>query len=100
VDASGAPASADEVWYRADEGPVQQAECMDELCSTWVAGWELSGSLKVGASRSEPTEDPGCWRVGDANTVVEVPLTEDGCHVVTQEVELVVALDELICEDE
>lgn len=72
------------VTYRVNGGEVLEAQCANgapaENCTVFVAGREVSGTFLLRAEKKdfEPVEKE-----------VEVPMTEDGCHVVTQEVALV-----------
>ncbi len=55
------------------------ADCMNEDCSEWFAGWEKPGHYYVFGRT--------CGSVVSAE--VDVPMTDDGCHVDTQHVTLV-----------
>ena len=100
VDPSGAPVRATSVMWGTgtEESPVP-AECVDEACTTVIAGWEVSGDITVYGYMSADTEDPCCWLTDDEWVEVSVPVTEDGCHVVTQDVTLMLDPTELVCAD-
>ncbi len=99
VGVDGLPLSGARVtWQTSDEAPAQDAQCMDELCTSFVAGWEVAGDITITAGISEDTEDPCCWLDDSTESTVTVPMSSDGCHVKTQEVTLM--LDPgLICAD-
>lgn len=100
VDPAGAPVRATSVtWSHGDTDVANQAECMDEMCSSWVAGWEVAGDITVNATLHEDTPDPCCWISDSAVQTVHVPMTADGCHVVTQSVTLVLDPSSLVCAD-
>jgi hypothetical protein len=67
-------------------GSLNDAECADAVCSTWVAGWEEEGTIEVRANicGSEYIER------------IDVPMTADGCHVETQELDI--AIDTSGCD--
>ena len=99
VDPSGAPLSGATVTWSVAGGPSQPAECMDAACTTFVAGWEVPGDITVVTSYSMDTPDPYCWYSDDEVDTVTVPMTADGCHVMTQQ--LTVTLDPTleVCAD-
>lgn len=100
VDPAGAPVRATSVtWSHGDTDVANQAECLDEMCSTWVAGWEVAGDITVNATLQEDTPDPCCWISDSDVRTVHVPMTADGCHVVTQSVTLVLDPSSLVCAD-
>lgn len=89
VDAAGLPLSGAMVsWSLGDGGPPSEAQCMDESCTSFVAGWEIAGELTIYAELHQDTEDPCCWLDAYTSTTVTVPMGEDGCHVDTQEITL------------
>jgi len=101
VDPNGAPLSGAIVQWTApgsDEAP-QDAQCSNDDCTEFVAGWEVSGSIDVSATLHQDTEDPCCWYDDSTSSSVEVPLTADGCHVVTQYVTLTLDPSLLTCAD-
>lgn len=85
VDAAGAPLPDATVTWSTGGGEPQAAECWDGSCA---AGYEVSGEITVYASISQETEDPCCWLADGTSSTVTVPMTEDGCHVETQELTL------------
>lgn len=96
----GAPVRATNVmWSTGVEESPMPAECMDEACTTWIAGWEQPGDFVLYGFLSENTEDPCCWLTDDESVSVTVPMGEDGCHVVTQEIDMVLDATELVCAD-
>lgn len=101
VDFEGAPAPDAVVSWRVPEGDMGgEAECMDEACSSQVAGWEVEGPIELSANLMQPSEEPGCYWFSSANARVEVPVSADGCHVETQSLTLTLGLPELVCEDD
>lgn len=55
---------------------LQNAECMDDECTAWIAGWETEGEIEIRATM--------CGH--EFIERIEVPMDEYGCHVETQEV--------------
>lgn len=51
----------------------------DDAGATWQCGWEVPGDFRIAATASG--HQPG-------EATVTVPLSDDGCHVVTQEVDI------------
>jgi hypothetical protein len=98
VDESGDPVGADSVRYTVVDEPAPRdsvgvpptsgtaAECADEDCTEWVAGYETEGLFIVTAEV--------CGRTVQGR--VNVELTEDGCHVETEH--LVLEADTMNCE--
>lgn len=79
--ADGGPVEDIVVHYRVDHGPLREASCFpdaDGYCSQWVAGEEEEGLFQIEATT--PT--------GTAMTHTYV--TNDGCHVETQQLELII----------
>jgi hypothetical protein len=107
-----APADVDLVWYRVYDEPAprsddvapppeepgpwitnpdsewQIAECEDEACTRWVLGHEEPGYYEIRAKV--------CGDILTARTFVQ--MTDDGCHVDTEELELLV--DSEACADD
>lgn len=71
-----------------EDGAAVQVDCVGggaaETCTEWTVGWEVDGEITIVASAYD-----GC-NYGEGSVVVDVPLTEDGCHVVPQEATLTV----------
>ena len=96
VDESGEPVGAEWVSFTVDEeaprsgegsaNPAQSAECVDEDCTEWVAGFETEGTFVVNAMV--------CGREVTGRATVE--LTDDGCHVETEH--LVLEADTMNCD--
>lgn len=80
TDAAGAPLSDAAVVYSVDGGAEQACEPMSG--GAWVCGWEVSGVFQITAS-AEGYEAQ--------SAEVEVGMTEDGCHVVGEVLELALA---------
>ncbi len=87
-DETGAPVSADSVWFEqvaADANETfrasQRGECVDEACTEWVVGRELPGLFTVHANV--------CGQMFHERGI-EVGMTDDECHVDTEEVAFVV----------
>jgi hypothetical protein len=98
------PANVDKVWYRVtdeatpraavepEDGPDPEsdltapdsewklAECFDDSCTKWVLGYETPGNYEIKASVCGNTEIARAF----------VDMTADGCHVDTEEIELMV----------
>lgn len=75
--------TADEVWYEfTDESTgkteTKRAECLDDECTEWILGYELPGTYEIHANV--------CGQQYDGSAVVG--MTDDGCHVATEWVEL------------
>lgn len=87
VGPDGGPLAATVTAVDADGNEVD-VMCADgddaATCTSWVVGWEVEGEITISASASD-----GC-NTGTGSVTVDVPLEESGCHVVTQEAELVV----------
>lgn len=87
VGPDGAPLVATITATDAD-GQQVEVQCADggdaETCTEWSVGWEVDGEITIEASA-----DDGC-NTGTGSVVVDVPLTEDECHVVTQTATLTV----------
>lgn len=99
VDAAGLPKSGVNVtWSLSDGAPPMSAQCLDESCTSFVAGWETAGDLMIYAELHEDTEDPCCWLDAYTSTTVTVPMSADGCHVDTQEITLMMD-PEMTCAD-
>jgi hypothetical protein len=67
---------ADAVWYEW-RGETYEATCLPDRhgkCIAWIAGYEREGEVRVFTEYCDDVVE----------TVVEVPIDEDGCHVVTQ----------------
>ncbi len=99
VDVDGNPLAATSVTYTVDGGAEQQAECLSEPCTEWVAGWEVEGEFEITVLYEETDpEDELCMWSASAVESVSVGLTEDECHVDGQVLE--VTLDpEYACAD-
>lgn len=100
VDLAGNPVSGEGVTYAEStwESP-QPAECADEGCTSWIAGYEVGGEVTVWAIYHADTEDPCCWYDSSASQTVTVPYTDDGCHVMTQELTLTLDTTQMSCAD-
>jgi hypothetical protein len=75
-DDSFQPVDVDAVWYEW-RGRTFEATCVresDGTCEAWIAGWERPGRIAISTEY--------CDTVVDVD--VDVPMTEDGCHVETQ----------------
>ena len=100
VDFEGAPVPEAEVYWSAQGMDMGgEAECLDEACTVFTAGWDVSGPVEIFASMERPTEDPACFWYASASAVVEVPMDASGCHVETQSLTLELPFPEMICED-
>lgn len=53
-----------------------------ESCTDWTVGYEVAGEITISAEAYD-----GC-NYGNGVVVVDVPMDEDGCHVVMQEATL------------
>lgn len=62
----------------------------EDGCSTWTAGWEVAGNISVSTE----------WCDTIVSETVTVPMTEDGCHVETQFVTLLVSTKGCIAGEE
>lgn len=91
VDLDGAPVRASSVTWQTADGMEEEvlADCADEGCTSWIAGYEVPGDISIEGTVDQPTEVPECRLHDTAYTTVMVPMDGDGCHVVTQEVTLV-----------
>lgn len=99
VDPTGAPLTEGvTVQWSTDNTNWQDAECMGD-CSTWVAGWEVSGTIYLAATYEMDTSDPCCWYNDYETTTVDVPMDEAGCHVVGQMVTITLETDQMVCAD-
>jgi hypothetical protein len=76
------------VLYQIDGGDVQTAE---DQTDHWVAGLEQVGQFSIFAEYRLEELDGCLW--SDSSDVIELDVTEDECHVITQEVNLVVRTD-------
>jgi len=76
------------VLYQIDGGDVQTAE---DQTDRWVAGLEQVGQFSIFAEYRLETFDGCLW--SDSSDVLELDVTEDECHVITQDVNLVVHWD-------
>lgn len=100
VGPDGLPVRATSVtWSTGTEESPMPAECMDEDCTTLIAGWEVSGDITISASLQLDTEDPCCWLVDNQSATVNVPETEDGCHVITQDLTIMLTPEDMVCAD-
>ena len=102
-DEAGAPISANQVsWQAEGMDEDQPAECAGASCTTWLAGYEVDGDIRVEAAALLDSDEPGCYWEGHASGSVTVPMTADGCHVITQELTLVMASADfrLLCDDD
>lgn len=98
VDFEGAPVPDALVqWTGADRESFGTAECLDSSCSSRVAGWEVEGDITVTVQLERPSEDPACSWTTFAEQSVYVPRTEDGCHVMTQEMFITLPAPALEC---
>lgn len=103
VSETGAPMSAQQVTWQAEGMDEEQpADCADDACSTWIAGYEVDGEIRVEATAVLPAERPGCVWEGQTSGSVTVPMTADGCHVITQELTLLLSSADLhlSCDDD
>lgn len=83
VDGSGTTVDGAQVRFRVDGGGWQAAECMgaasDDLCDSWVAGWEEAGTFEIEASSAD-----------GVLTATEAVVVEEGeCHVESESIALV-----------
>lgn len=99
VDVDGNPMVPTSVTYTVDGGAEQEAECVNEPCTEWVAGWEVEGDFEITVSYEEvDPEDELCSWSDSVTESVSVGLTEDECHVDGEVLE--VTLDpEYACAD-
>jgi hypothetical protein len=108
------PADVDLVWYRVYDEPAPRsadlapppeepgpwitnpdsewkaAECADHNCNEWVLGYETPGYYEIRASV--------CGETLSAKTFVQ--MTDDGCHVDTEELELLIDADACASADD
>lgn len=98
VDADGLPLPGAAVTWTGPDGVTQEGQCMDEECTSFVTGWEVSGIINIQASYDANTEDPCCWLTDETDADVEVTLSSDGCHVETEEITLSL-IPQLTCAD-
>ena len=82
--------------YAVGDGEVQEAESYQE--DIWVAGWEESGNIRLTAEANICPEQTDCICIAQQTIDVLVPLTEDGCHVVTQELTIELGAEDIIEE--
>lgn len=86
INASGSPLPGATVTYSVEGQNELEAECIDPMdalsgeCTVFTAGWEITGDFIIVA------EKQGFQR---AEAAVTVEMDEAGCHVVTQEIDLV-----------
>ncbi len=99
VDPSGNPTHATEVWYTVNGGERQPAECLNDVCSSWMAGWESTGTFVIEGKLYEPLEDSSCYMWDEDTVTVEVPMDDWGCHPVTQQVTLTLDPSIIQCDD-
>jgi hypothetical protein len=69
---------ADAVWYEW-RGEIYDATCLpnrDGKCIAWIAGYEREGEVRVFTEYCDDVVE----------TVVDVPIDAEGCHVVTQHI--------------
>jgi hypothetical protein len=78
TDINGDPLTPDSVTYTLDGGDTVDADCMNDDCSQWIAGWEVHGDITVTATLGNDE--------ASASAIIE--LTEDECHVIGQEMTL------------
>jgi hypothetical protein len=106
------PANVDKVWYRVSDEATPRAavdtdapdassdltlpdsewklaECADQACTQWVLGYETPGNYEIKASV--------CGETHSARAFVD--MTADGCHVDTEEIEIMVDGDGCAAED-
>ena len=50
VDQSGAPLTPESVMFSVNGGDERSADCVDDQCTQWVAGWEETGEFLVTAT--------------------------------------------------
>jgi hypothetical protein len=77
VDQDGTAITDAAVVYNVNGG--QDANCEDGAEGEWICGYEETGQIEVTAAKSGYTSD---------SDTVTVSLTEDECHVQSQELEL------------
>jgi len=83
-------------WRLASED-WEDAECGDESCTWWVAGYDVSGDMEVrGAISGEVQDLPGCEHI--AFDEVRVTVEDDGCHPITEEIALVLDPEAIECD--
>ena len=82
--------------YSVGDGEVQEAEAYQE--DRWIAGWEESGTIQLTAEANICPDLPECICIAQEVVEVLVPLTNDGCHVVTQELTISLDQDDIIEE--
>lgn len=93
------PSSAE---FRFNGGDPQPVECMsgEAACSEFVVGWEQAGTFSVTASYEGEVEgDPCCWYNDNQTVEVEVGMTEDECHVETQQITITLDTSSMLCAD-
>ncbi len=70
-----------------EDGNPVEATCDGpdpDACTDWIVGYEIAGRITISAEAFD-----GC-NYGNGTVTVDVPMDEDGCHVVQQEVTLTV----------
>ena len=105
VDEEGEPLEGATVLWSVDGGETQEALCAEssgddetseaedgdddggdaDPCSTYITTWEVEGTFEISAELEGYVS---------ASTTVDVGLTEDGCHVDTETVDLVLVEDD------
>jgi len=100
TDPDGSPLAPTSVTWSVDGGAPTAAECMNEDCTEFVAGWEVEGEITVSAELSgEVSGDPCCFYDSTDSELVTIELDGDGCHVVGQSITLVLDPSETDCAD-
>jgi hypothetical protein len=85
VDAAGQPVPDAKVRFSIDGGAEEQAMCNPPTstpnattCRDWTAGWERGGSYTIKATSAD----------GTRSAEQQLTVTEDECHVKTEQVQL------------
>lgn len=65
------------------------ADCWDESCTSWVAGWNVAGDMEVRASLSGTVDGMACCEhIAEAEARVTIVWDDWGCHPESQEIAL------------
>lgn len=102
VDQNGVALVPSSAEYQVNGGDLTQVDCMggEEACSEFVVGWEQAGTFSVTASYEGEVEgDPCCWYNDNQTVEVEVGMTEDECHVETQQITITLDTSSMLCAD-
>lgn len=98
VDQDGDPIAPDSLQFTVNGGALQDADCIEEDCSSAVAGWEEDGNIEIFATLSRELDDgSGCFYEAEDSVLVDV--ARDECHVISDFAELVLDTTQIVCPD-